>query len=522
MKAGKKTARASPKAARPRAAHGRQRQRLIDACISALHVYGPSRTTVEKVVAIANMSPGIVRFYFDSKAAMLVASLQHLSAEFEERVLAPVTRLQDTPVAALESLVDLYLDPELASSRKVSVWYSFWGEASSRQEYYDICGQKDERFASLIRGLVERLIRATGQTHLDPDGVALGLIGVLEMLWQGFAFQAEVSIDRAAAKHRCMAYLRSIFPGEFALVRGAVAARPAARTPPAADEAPSDWFRSGWQLLGHEAQLPRTGDFLCAETPTERVILLRDARGTLRCFRDNCPAQPHPLLGRPRGQLDGAIECPTHGLRFGLDGTGWAGAPDLVPLELALSEGLVFAAPPQRAGPPPNVGDWIGPAAHGALRPLLPVQTLDVAAHWVVVFDQWLDLHPPTPTAPCGWSAQRYRNLLRRPGDLIWRRRLCPPNQLIEVREDGMTVLQVRPLGPRRCRIVRFDFGFGEHPVTGPALQYLAGRIVPHTRRRTVELMEQVERGIAEFGYAPRLTADRIVTIMKASEPIDS
>ena len=78
---------------RARNAHSRQRQRLIDACISALHIYGPSRTTVEKVVAIARMSPGIVRFYFASKAAMLVASLQFLAAEFEEQLLVPVTRL---------------------------------------------------------------------------------------------------------------------------------------------------------------------------------------------------------------------------------------------------------------------------------------------------------------------------------------------------------------------------------------------------------------------------------------------
>src|ERR1700691_2932762 len=88
-------------------ARGPQRQRLIDACISALHIHGPSRTTVEKVVAIAKMSPGIVRFYFDSKAAMLVASLQFLATEFEERVLVPVSKLKSNPVAALELMVDL-------------------------------------------------------------------------------------------------------------------------------------------------------------------------------------------------------------------------------------------------------------------------------------------------------------------------------------------------------------------------------------------------------------------------------
>src|SRR6202012_1209664 len=76
-----------------RARGSRQRQRLIDACIAALHLYGPSRTTVEKVVAIADLSPGIVRFYFDSKDAMLLASLAYLAAEFEERVMVPVARL---------------------------------------------------------------------------------------------------------------------------------------------------------------------------------------------------------------------------------------------------------------------------------------------------------------------------------------------------------------------------------------------------------------------------------------------
>jgi len=193
----------------------RQRQRLIDACISALHIYGPSRTTVEKVVALADLSPGIVRFYFDSKAAMLVASLEHLAAEFGERVLVPVGRLKDDPVQALQLLVSLYLDAEIASPRKVSVWYAFWGEASARQEYQDICGKKDEEFAALMRELIERMIAVSGASHLDADAVALGLIGVLEVLWQGIAFQSEANIDRPAAVARSLRYLSSIFPGQF-------------------------------------------------------------------------------------------------------------------------------------------------------------------------------------------------------------------------------------------------------------------------------------------------------------------
>ena len=127
----------------------RQRQRLIDACITALHLYGPTGATVARVVAIAKLSPGIVRFYFRSKAAMLVASLQFLATEFEERVVTPVVALRGQPALALQRLVELYFDPDIASPRKVAVWYAFWGEASARQEYLAICGQKD---AELRRG----------------------------------------------------------------------------------------------------------------------------------------------------------------------------------------------------------------------------------------------------------------------------------------------------------------------------------------------------------------------------------
>ena len=192
-----------------RASRMRQRQRLIDACISALHLYGPSRTTVEKVVSIAGLSPGTVSFYFDSKAAMLIAALEFLATEFEQLLLLPVAQIKDDPVRALELLVDLYLDPAVASTRKISVWYSFWGEATARKEYHEICGKRDESFAFLVRELIESVMHKAAAPHLDADAMALGLIGCLEMLWQDFAFQQEEDIDRPAAKRRCLAYLRS-------------------------------------------------------------------------------------------------------------------------------------------------------------------------------------------------------------------------------------------------------------------------------------------------------------------------
>jgi TetR/AcrR family transcriptional repressor of bet genes len=531
--------RKSPKPVRiPRArnAHGRQRQRLIDACISALHIYGPSRTTVEKVVAIAKMSPGIVRFYFASKAAMLVASLQFLAAEFEEQLLVPVTRLKSRPVAALELMVELYLDPEIASPRKVSVWYAFWGEASSRQEYYDICGQKDESFAALVRELIERMILETSQPQLDADGVALGLIGVLEMLWQDFAFRTEADIDRGAAKRRAMSYLRSIFPGQFVA--------PADIGVTGSDKRLAGWvygnarlyaierqtvFQDSWQFVGHQARIPRPGDFLGVDLGFERALVVRDEAGEVRAFRNSCSEAPHILIAARSGHVD-LIQCAVHGLQFELDGRrrGAQGAADLATLDLRVLGDLILVRSARRRRPDPPVADlWVEFSPPLGSRPLGPPVETAIAADWKVVIEQWLELTTSSGSRDAdehGWSARSYKRLLGSTANFSWQRRFLAPNHRIELRPDGFTILQVLPSGPGRCLLRRHEHTRCEADRPARAAEYLALRLNPYTRPSAIAVAESTQRGIVTFGHeaadgaqaAPAVAAFRrqLVTLM--------
>jgi TetR/AcrR family transcriptional repressor of bet genes len=499
---------------RARNAHSRQRQRLIDACISALHIYGPSRTTVEKVVAIAKMSPGIVRFYFASKASMLVASLQFLATEFEEQLMVPVTRLKSRPVEALELMVDLYLDPEIASPRKVSVWYAFWGEASSRQEYYDICGQKDESFAALVRELVERLIVETSQPQLDPDGIALGLIGVLEILWQDFAFRAEGDIDRPAAKRRAMAYLRSIFPGQFtASPHDAGASEP--------DRRLAGWvyasarlfaierdalFQGSWQFVAHEAQIPRPGDFLGIDLGFERALIARGPDGEVRAFRNSCSEAPHTLTVARAGHAD-FFHCTVHGLQFRLDGKrqGARGNSDLWPLELRMLGCFVLVRSRTRRVPPPNEADpWRTFLPPEALRTLAPPSDMHLAADWKLVMEQWLEspvIGGSRDADSRGWSVRSYGLLLGSGADFRWQKRFLAPNHLIELRPDGMTILQVLPSGPGRSLVRHHEFTSCEADRPAQAAQYLASRLNPYVRPSALGVMESTQKGIVTFGH---------------------
>lgn len=512
-----------------RGSRNRQRQRLIDACISALHIHGPSRTTVEKVVAIANLSPGIVRFYFKSKGAMLVASLQYLASEFDEKVLGPVMAMRDTPVEAMRRLVELYLDPELASPRKISVWYAFWGEASARQEYYEICGHKDDSFVALVRDLMGRLVEQSGDAHLDVEALSLGFIGLLEVLWQGFAFQFEADIDRPAARERCIAYLRSVFPRQFgdANPRGT-------RTVPdrgtAADRSgvrrDRELFGRAAQPLGHEDNVPVAGDRFAVDVAGVPVLVVRDATGRVRALLNRCTHSPHELLLPARVANGPNLRCKVHRLAWRLDGVaeGSAGA-GLTELPIDRIGGLVFLRPASAVSEP---AVWGGGWSANAVRwkPMGATAVVQVRAAWPVVVEHWLDswlapastvrfgalaalasctVHPES--GGCDWiadsrtfgegfAASRFSALVREGGDPTWHRRFIAPNLIIEQHAGGLAVLCVLPDGEEGSVVSLRAYRLASADRRQQALAWLGRRLALRLVGEDVAVVESLQRGL--------------------------
>ncbi len=471
-------------------------------------------------MAIAKLSPGIVRFYFKSKGAMLVASLRFLATEFEQLVLEPVGTLRHSPVHALTKLVELYLDAAVASTRKVSVWYAFWGEATARQEYQDICGQKDDRFADLVLELVERMIERSGQTQLDADGVSLGLIGVLEVLWQGFAFQAEEDIDRATARQRCMAYLSSVFPGHFP-AHGATANSDGMPPERRFAEERARCHATAWQLAGHAEELNARGDYLTIELATLRALVVRDAARS-RAFANSCPNQPHALVLARRGRLAGAINCPLHRLGFALDGTSVdpQSSSELVPLELATAGGLLFVAAAGTEGATTADVTPLAPRISSsesarAIQESADFTEHEVPADWKLAVEQLLLHRMPehdargglqdfaAPQLKVDLSSQQLRWHAMPAGAPAepWRRTYLWPNILLEWRPDGISAIQILPLAAGHSRWQCFEYRYRD----ADARMEERGSGLPGRRaqalRLDIDLASSTQRGLAAPGY---------------------
>jgi phenylpropionate dioxygenase-like ring-hydroxylating dioxygenase large terminal subunit len=76
-------------------------------------------------------------------------------------------------------------------------------------------------------------------------------------------------------------------------------------------------FRPAWQVIGHAVEIAEVGDFLTGDLASERALVVRDAKGMLRAFRNACRRRPHALVTARTGHFSGTIPCAPTGSATG-------------------------------------------------------------------------------------------------------------------------------------------------------------------------------------------------------------
>ena len=401
--------------AQPRDA--RRRRQLIEATIESIARHGLSGTTVARVAQAAGLSTGIVNFYFQTKDALLLATLEHVDAQYMARQREAVQASQRDPVSGLEAMIEAAFDPEFCDRDRVAVWAAFWGEAGARHDYMRICAAREAELEAKRVETLSAVAAAGGHTHLEPEALGRAFHHLLSSLPDAMLGDPG-PFDLERARATCRGFLRSIFPEEFS--EEALPALPGSDTK---DETEAEvqsgfdtlptWiyhdpeffelekemiFKREWMLLGHSSQLKKAGDYIAAEVLGERIFVLRGKDGKLRGFDNVCRHRASRLVEGSSGHCSGSVVCPYHGWRYGLDGRlkgvpSEGRFPDLDKAEIRLPElaveewmGFVFV---RFALEGPGVAEMMQPnedeAQHyrfAEMEPLGPTRILDCDFNW--------------------------------------------------------------------------------------------------------------------------------------------
>ncbi|MGA0100203.1 MAG: Rieske 2Fe-2S domain-containing protein, partial [Steroidobacteraceae bacterium] len=81
-------------------------------------------------------------------------------------------------------------------------------------------------------------------------------------------------------------------------------------------------WRRTWVYVGHDSQVPQTGDYYTTEIARQPLIMLRDADGEIRVLMNRCAHKGARLVSAQSGHCEaGVLRCPYHGWTYRLDGS---------------------------------------------------------------------------------------------------------------------------------------------------------------------------------------------------------
>ena len=403
-----------------------RREQLIQATIDGIDQEGLSNITLNSVARRAGLTAGMVNFHFDTKQQLLTATLAYVADEYTRSCNEIVAAYGSDPAAALLKLIDTSFDPQLADPAKIAVWYAFWGETGSRDDYVGICGRADKVLYDAASKMIGEL---TGDawSPLNAAAAAKGLCGLIDGLWQDFLLERD-AFDRAQAIALCRAYLANLLPDAFGTIEAPSAEKQAdlaasedlPRTLPAATYHDQAFFADemerihlpAWQMVCHTSDIPGTGDYQTFEGLGKRAFVIRGDDGTVRAFHNVCPHRAHAVVSGA-GTCAGPIRCPYHSWAFDFEGNLKAiaakktfppfdnGKFGLTPLECEVFMGFVYirflpggASVAERYGPH---ADELASYRIDEMVPITPPHAETMAADWKNVWDNYLeDYHFPT------------------------------------------------------------------------------------------------------------------------------
>lgn len=344
-----------------------RKAQLVDATIKTISEQGLSKTTIAKVTKQAELSAGIVSFYFNSKQQLLIGTLQVLSDEFKETIGVAFDD-GNTPTETIMRVIEAYYSPTLCDKDKIAVWWAFCSESGARAEYVEICGEQDLWFQRQLETGISQLCTEFDihPNHAKP--ISRGLEGILDGSWQSMLFDPD-NFDAELEKILCFDYLKAFFP-DIRIPKGnkdpnsntrkqQLEIRDCLPVWTYTDEEfleleKQTLFRQHWLLVGHINDMPDARDYLTLDAVDERAIVIRGNDNVIRAFHNVCRHRGAKLLDKPAGQCKHALTCPFHGWTYKLEGD-LIGVPaestfdsldktknGLVPLEMEIWNGFIF------------------------------------------------------------------------------------------------------------------------------------------------------------------------------------
>ncbi|TGX49672.1 aromatic ring-hydroxylating dioxygenase subunit alpha [Sphingomonas gei] len=312
-------------------------------------------------------------------------------------------------------------------------------------------------------------------------------------------------------------------------------------------------LRPSWQILCHESDLAKAGDWRTIRYLDENIVALRGRDGAIRAFHNVCRHRAMRIVEGDAGCAQKLV-CPYHAWTYELDGR-LSGVPmrrdyptldmdtsGLVPVDVSIWRGFVFVRLEDDGGPSvarmmaPYDAE-IAPYRFEEMRRIGDIRTRERAVNWKNVGDNYSDnLHIPVAHGglsrlfgksyaieASGWVDKMSGTLVDRPSANPWeafyQRNLPPvdhlpeanqrrwlyyklwPNMAFDLYADQIDFMQWLPMSPTNCVLREMAFALPDDRREMKLVRYANWRINRVVNAEDTWLIERIQQGMASSSY---------------------
>jgi benzoate/toluate 1,2-dioxygenase subunit alpha len=80
-------------------------------------------------------------------------------------------------------------------------------------------------------------------------------------------------------------------------------------------------WQTAWTYVGHESQVPNTGDFYAVNIARQPLLMIRGTDGAVRVLLNRCAHKGAKIVGASSGNCGRLLRCSYHGWTYTLDGS---------------------------------------------------------------------------------------------------------------------------------------------------------------------------------------------------------
>lgn len=180
----------------------KRKLQLINATMDSIAKRGLTETTITHISKGANMSRGIINFYFTSKEMMMREVLATLIEEYEGEYKSALEAAKGDASAKLEAVVRAHFDKKVCTSKKLNVLSAFWGHAASHDAYREKIEASDKALLAQVADLWKDI----APKGYDAQQFARQLHALIRGLWLSYLL-APKTTDREALAKECLAFI---------------------------------------------------------------------------------------------------------------------------------------------------------------------------------------------------------------------------------------------------------------------------------------------------------------------------